>query len=163
MSPPSPLGLIVAMTDQRVIGQANDLPWKIKEDLAHFRRTTTGHAIIMGRKTHESIGRPLPKRRNIVLTRDASTSFVGCDTVTSLEEALALVPDDTMPMIIGGSAIYALALPRVTHLFITEVHRSIEGDTFFPAFCRDEWRELERRAANDEPDVEFVSLVRREL
>lgn len=155
------LGLIVAMTDERVIGRDGDLPWRIKEDLVHFRRTTTGHAIIMGRKTHESIGRPLPKRRNIVMTRDASASFEGCDAVTSFDAALALVPDDSMPMVIGGATIYELALPRATHLFITEVHREVHGDTFFPAFDPDEWTELERRPAESAPDVEFVSLVRR--
>ena len=141
------LALVVAMTPDRVIGLDGDMPWHIPEDLRHFRRVTMGHAIIMGRKTHESIGRPLPKRRNIVITRSRERAFEGCDVAHSLDEAIALARagGDDEPRVVGGGAIYTMALPLATKLFLTEVDLDVAGDTFFPAYDPDSWREVDRR------------------
>ena len=142
-----PLALVVAMTSDRVIGRDGDMPWHIPEDLKHFRRVTVGHAIIMGRKTHESIGRPLPKRRNIVLTRNDEARFDGCEVAHSLDAAIQLARQggDEEPRIVGGGAIYEMALPLATKLFLTEVDLDVEGDTFFPVYDPSEWHEVDRR------------------
>ena len=140
------LAMVVAMTSDRVIGLNGEMPWHIPEDLRHFRRVTMGHAIIMGRKTHESIGRALPGRQNIVITRQKDALFAGCDVVYSLQEAidLARANGDAEPRIVGGGAIYALALPHATKLFLTEVDMDVEGDTHFPAYQPERWTETER-------------------
>ena len=138
-----PLAMIVATSLNGVIGVDGDLPWHIPEDLKYFRRNTVGHAIIMGRKTYDSIGRPLPKRRNIVITRQTDLRIEGCDVVQSLEEALALArTEDPEPRIIGGATLYQQAFPLTTRLFLTEVQQTVEGDTFFPAWHRKNWREV---------------------
>ena len=144
----APLALVVAMTPDRVIGKDGDMPWHIPEDLRHFRRVTTGHAIIMGRKTHESIGRPLPGRQNIVITRNTAAQYPGCDVVHSLEEAIALAREggDEEPRVVGGGAIYTLALPLATKLILTEVDLDVDGDTFFPEYEPERWTETDRRA-----------------
>lgn len=164
------LGLVAAIARGGVIGREGGhfgLPWHIPEDLAHFKRLTTGHAILMGRKTYLAIGRPLPRRVNIVLSRDPSFApdppKGDLRTARSLDEALAIARDarpEAPPMIIGGATIYALALPRVTHLHLTEIDREVEGDAFFPAFDRAAFDEVERRPAETE-DVTFTTLVRR--
>lgn len=154
------LALVWAMTDERVIGKGNELPWRLPEDLKHFRAVTTGHAILMGRLTHQSIGRALPGRRNIIVTSRPELVAEGCEVAPSLEAALAMAYEsDDEPRIIGGARLYADALPAATKLFLTEVHRKIEGDVFFPELDRGAWRELERRAG-ETPDVEFVVLER---
>ena len=142
-----PLALVVAMTPDRVIGLNGDMPWHIPEDLKHFRRVTMGHAIIMGRKTHESIGRPLPRRRNIVITRNPDAEFPGCEIAHSLKSAIDMAREggDDEPRVVGGGAIYALALPLATKLIVTEVDLSVEGDTHFPPFDPKRWVESERR------------------
>ena len=141
------LAMVVAMTPHRVIGLNGDMPWHIPEDLRHFRRVTMGHAIIMGRKTHESIGRALPGRQNIVITRQKDARFDGCDVVHSLEEAIELARSrgDDEPRIVGGGAIYALALPLATKLFLTEVDMDVEGDTHFPEYQPERWVETSRK------------------
>ena len=146
----SPLAMVVAMTPDRVIGLDGDMPWHIPEDLKHFRRVTMGHAIIMGRVTHESIGRALPGRQNIVITRQQDADFEGCDVVNTLESAIDMAREagDTEPRVVGGGAIYALALPLATKLFLTEVDMAVAGDTFFPAYDPDEWTEVDRREAD---------------
>lgn len=145
-----PLALVVAMTADRVIGLDGDMPWHIPEDLRHFRRVTMGHSIIMGRKTHESIGRALPGRQNIVITRQLDAQFDGCDVVHGLEDAIALARrmGDEEPRVVGGGAIYTLALPLATKLFITEVDQRVKGDTFFPAYHPDRWTETHRRVGD---------------
>lgn len=142
-----PLAMVVAMTPDRVIGLDGDMPWHIPEDLKHFRRVTMGHAIIMGRVTHESIGRALPGRQNIVITRQQDADFEGCDVVNTLESAIDMAREagDAEPRVVGGGAIYALALPLATKLFLTEVDMAVAGDTFFPAYDPDEWTEVDRR------------------
>ena len=158
-----PLCLVFAMSDARVIGMAGGLPWHIPEDLRHFKKVTLGHAVVMGRKTYDSVGKPLPKRRNIIVTRDALLRREGAETAPTLEAALELAyQTDEEPRILGGSQIYALALPLATRMIVTFVHRDVEGDTLFPAIEWSEWREVSRRKAETEPDVEFVELTRRE-
>ena len=139
--------MVVAMTPDGVIGLDGDMPWHIPEDLKHFRRVTMGHAIIMGRVTHESIGRALPGRQNIVITRQEGATFEGCDVVNTLESAIDMARQagDEEPRIVGGGAIYALALPLATKLFLTEIKMDVAGDTFFPSYDPDEWSEVDRR------------------
>ena len=143
-----PLAMVVAMTADRVIGKDGGMPWHIPEDLKHFRRVTMGHAIIMGRKTHESIGRALPRRRNIVITRQRDAAFEGCDVAHSIEDAIAMARagGDDEPRIVGGGVIYEAALPLATKLYVSEVALDVEGDTHFPPFDPDQWTETERRA-----------------
>ncbi|MBJ71753.1 MAG: diacylglycerol kinase [Sandaracinus sp.] len=160
---PHPLALIAAVGRGGVIGRSDGhfgLPWHLPEDLAHFKRLTKGHAILMGRRTHEAIGRPLPKRRNIVLTRDPAARFEGCEVAHDLDAALALCADDPLPFVIGGANVYAQALERCTVLYLTEVDREAAGDVRFPAFDREAFQEVERRAGETE-GVTFVTLRRR--
>ena len=137
------ISIIVAIAENYVIGDKNALLWNIKEDMRRFRTTTTGHPVIMGRKTFESIGRPLPKRTNVVITRGDAT-FEGCEMAHSLEEAIAMFPADEEVFIIGGAQIYKQALPLVDKLYLTIVHRDYEGDTSFPSIDFSQWREVAR-------------------
>lgn len=156
----APLGLVVAVARNGGIGKDNALPWRLPEDLKRFKALTLGHPVIMGRATHESIGKPLVERRNVVVST-TRPSFAGCEVAPSLEAALALVGGDgAMPMIIGGARLYAEALPLATHLFLTEVDRDVEADTFFPQWDRAQWTEVKRERAQT-PDVWFVDLERR--
>jgi dihydrofolate reductase len=156
-----PLCLVFAMSDARVIGKGNALPWSIPEDLKHFKNVTVGHAVISGRKTYDSVGRPLPNRRNIVVTRDASLVREGAEVVPTLEAALARAYEtDEEPRVLGGAEIFALALPIATKMIVTFVHRDVAGDTFFPPIDWSAWRELSRRKATTVPDVEFVEYAR---
>lgn len=158
MSALAPLAMVIAIADGGVIGDRGGLPWRIPEDLRHFKEVTLGHAVIMGRRTHASIGRPLPDRRNIVVSRTAD-GFDGCERATSLEEAIAMArATDAEPRIIGGAMLYEEALPLVTRVLLTEIHREVEGDTRFD-FDRAAFREVERRAA-ETPGVAFVTLER---
>lgn len=155
------LALVVAMNDDRVIGKGNALPWHIPEDMKHFRAVTMGHVIVMGRLTHQSIGKALPGRTNVVVTRDPSAVAEGAIARSSLDDALALAwQTDEEPRVVGGARIYAEALPRATTIFLTEVHRAVDGDVLFPAFDRSAFVEIERRRG-EASDVEFVTLVRR--
>ncbi len=155
------LAIIVAMGRDRVIGNENRLPWHISEDLKHFKRTTTGHAVIMGRKTFESIGKALPKRRNIVVTRQQGATFDGCETAYNLEQALTLARrEDVLPFVIGGSSLFTEALPQATHLYLTEIDRAYDGDVFFPEFDSAEFDEVERRDGETE-GVTFRVLRRK--
>ncbi|WP_414450127.1 dihydrofolate reductase [Burkholderia sp. 22PA0099] len=140
------LTLIVARARNGVIGRDNQLPWKLPEDLAFFKRTTMGAPIVMGRKTHESIGRPLPGRRNIVVTRDAARRFEGCDTVTSLDAALAAAARDQAAeaFLIGGAQLYAEGLGRADKLIVTEIDADFDGDASFPAPDPALWQEASR-------------------
>lgn len=131
------LTAIVAMTPERVIGRAGGLPWHLPEDLAFFKRTTSGHPIVMGRKTYDSIGRPLPKRRNIVLTRDRSWSAPGVEVIHAPDELAALPGLDGRVFIIGGSEIYAAFLPILDDIVVSHVLQAHEGDTRFPEFERE--------------------------
>ncbi|MDB6077335.1 MAG: dihydrofolate reductase [Akkermansiaceae bacterium] len=125
---------IVAMTQDRVIGHNGGMPWHLPQDLAFFKRTTSGHPIVMGRKTYESIGRALPNRRNIVMTRDRKWSAEGVEVIHTLEDLEPFLRGDSDVYIIGGSEIYAIFLPRVDELLISHVSASHQGDTWFPAY-----------------------------
>jgi len=156
------LSLIVAYADNRVIGRDNDLPWKLPGDLAHFKRTTLGHPIIMGRKTWESLGRPLPGRTNIVVTRQAGYEATGAVVVASLQAALDTCLADESPFVIGGAQIYALALPLADRIVATEVHTEAQGDAWFPALPAGQWQETDRRpqAAENGLQYDFVTYER---
>lgn len=136
------LSLIAAVGRNGVIGKDNQLLWYLPADLQHFKRLTTGHAIVMGRKTYESIGRPLPNRTNIVVTRQPDFRVSGCVVVPSLEEAMGGLTNDAF--VIGGGELYALALPLVDKIYLTEVSASPEGDTFFPTLNLIDWQEISR-------------------
>jgi dihydrofolate reductase len=138
--------VIVARARNGVIGRDNQLPWHLPEDLKYFKRTTMGAPVIMGRKTHESIGRPLPGRRNLVVTRDASRHFEGCETAGSLEEAVARCERDGVAeaFLIGGAQLYREGLEQADRLLVTEIDRDIEGDAMFPAPDPAVWREVSR-------------------
>jgi dihydrofolate reductase len=138
------LSLIVAYAQNRTIGRENTLPWKLAGDLAHFKRTTLGHPIIMGRKTWDSLGRPLPGRRNIVISRDASKQANGAEFVSSLDEALKRLAPNENAYIIGGAQIYQQALPLVDHVVATEVQAIVEGDAFFAVLDPTLWKEVSR-------------------
>jgi dihydrofolate reductase len=154
-----PLALIVAMARGRVIGRAGTLPWHAPGDLKRFKAVTMGHVIIMGRRTHQGIGRALPGRRNVVVTRDATASFAGCEVATSFEAALTSArTTDALPFVIGGGELYAQALPLATHLFLTELAVDVpDGDTFFPAFDLAQWREARREVVEG---MTFTDLER---
>jgi dihydrofolate reductase len=154
-----PLAMIAVISRNRCLGRDGGLVFQLPEDMKRFRRITTGHAVIMGRRTHESIGRPLPGRRNIVVSRDPAYRAEGCETAGSLEQAIALAREhDEMPMIIGGGTLYEAALPLATVIYLTEVDRDAEGDTFFPELGG-EWREVEAEPG-ETPDVWFRVLER---
>ena len=133
------VSIIAAMDRNRLIGNKNQLPWHLPADLAHFKRVTMGKPIIMGRKTYESIGRPLPGRTNIVLTRSSDFSAEGVLTANTLEQALNHVSAEDEVMIIGGSTIYELTLPEADRLYLTYVEDSFEGDAWFPDFDLEQW------------------------
>lgn len=155
-----PLGLIVAMATNRCIGKDGTLPWRIPEDMKHFVRVTTGHAILMGRKTHESIGKPLKNRRNIVISRQPDLRIQGCEVAGSFAKALTMAREtDDMPIVGGGATVYEAALPQVTRIWLTEVHREVDGDSFFPPLVPGEWKEIDRREG-ETSDVVFVTLDR---
>ncbi|MYN15980.1 dihydrofolate reductase [Rugamonas sp. FT107W] len=159
----STLTIIVAMDAQRGIGINNTLPWKLPEDLAHFKRVTTGHAIIMGRKTFDSIGRPLPNRRNIVITRNADWRHEGVEAVNSVEAALALL-DGAPGYVIGGAEIYKQSMQLADQLIITEIARTFECDAFFPALEAGAWEETAREqhaSATADLQYAFVTLRRK--
>ncbi len=154
-----PLACIVAVAEDGVIGRRGQLPWQVPEDLKRFKALTMGHALVMGRATHESIGRPLPGRRNVVVTRGSRT-FEGCEVAHSLDEALALVADDPLPFLIGGAELYRQGLPRVTHLFLTKLALRVpDGDAFFPELKALEWVEV-RSTPGVQAGVTFVDLER---
>ncbi|NBW52886.1 MAG: dihydrofolate reductase [Betaproteobacteria bacterium] len=153
------LSIIVAISSNRVIGVNNSLPWHLSEDLKHFKSLTTGHTIIMGRKTYESIGRALPNRRNIVISRNTETSFEGTEVVHSIEDAFSISKHDDEVFVIGGSNIYEQALNLVDHLYITEIKKSFSGDAFFPEINKSIWTESSREdhIANDGLEFSFVN------
>ncbi|PCI51514.1 MAG: dihydrofolate reductase [Alphaproteobacteria bacterium] len=160
------LSLIVAVAENGVMGKDNDLPWRISSDLKYFKETTMGKPIIMGRKTFQSIGRPLPGRVNIVITRDKTFTAEGVITALSLEMALevamnmALVKGVDEVMVIGGAEIYKLCLPGADRLYLTRVHGDVEGDTYFPTLNSDDWlKASSERFTAGEKDSHDYSLI----
>jgi dihydrofolate reductase len=134
---------VVAISENHVIGKDNKLLWYLPNDLKHFKEITSGHTIIMGRKTYESVGKPLPRRRNIIITRQAIT-IEGCEVVNSIEAALALCKDEQEVFIVGGAEIYRQSLPLTDRIYLTIVHKKFEGDSFFPEIDKTAWKEVFR-------------------
>jgi len=138
------ISLIVAMAEDRAIGIENRLPWHLPADLRHFRDTTMGNPLIMGRLTHESIGRPLPGRRNIIVSRDPDYRAEGCEVVGSVEAALAAAAGAGEVFVMGGASLYAQLLPRCDRLYLTLVKGRFAADAYFPGIDPGEWREIAR-------------------
>lgn len=134
------ISIIVAASANNVIGAKGDLPWHLSDDLKRFKAVTMGKPIVMGRKTWESIGRALPGRQNIVITRRHDFAADGCDVVHSVDEAMSAAGDVDEIMVIGGSQVYEIFLPAAQRLYLTRVHADVEGDAFFPAVDEDEWQ-----------------------
>jgi len=161
------LSLVWAMAQNRVIGRNNNLPWYLPEDLKYFKRITMGKPIIMGRKTFDSIGKPLPGRANIVITRNPDFGVEGVKVVNSLDAAITLcksigeIDGVDEAMVIGGAEIYKLALPSADRLYLTEVHSEVEGDAYFPEFDRSEWKVTAREdfEASDPNPYNYSFLV----
>jgi dihydrofolate reductase len=137
------LSLIVAMTDQGVIGRAGGLPWRLSADLQRFKRLTMGRAILMGRKTWDSLGRALPGRRSIVLSGNRDFHPPGAEVVANFDDALDLVWDDDEAFVIGGADLFRQALPLARRWYLTRVHADVAGDTYFPEYDKSEWRLVE--------------------
>lgn len=147
--------LIVARSRNGIIGRNNTLPWHLPEDLKHFKATTLGHTMIMGRKTFDSIGRPLPGRRTIVLSRDRSWTHPGCERADSLDAALRLAADSTEIFIVGGEQVYRTALGRSQRAIVTEIDVEVAGDASFPDLPRSEWIERSREVHRSQSGLGF--------
>lgn len=161
MAPPY-IKLVVAYSKNRVIGRDNDLPWRLPSDLAHFKRTTMGQPIVMGRKTWESLGRPLPGRPNLVISRNAGYTAQGARVFASLAQALAACPEEDSVCVIGGAQIFADALPLADEIIATEIHADVDGDVYFPPLPADAWVEKERLPQPEENgfQYDFVTYCR---
>ena len=151
------ISIIVAAAENGVIGVQGELPWRLSDDLRRFKRLTMGKPIVMGRKTWDSIGRPLPGRQNIVITRQADFAAPGCDVVASPDAALAVAGDADEVMVIGGSQVYASFLPDAACVYLTRVHAEIEGDAYFPALDTAEWElvDEERHPADERNEFDY--------
>jgi dihydrofolate reductase len=152
------ISIIVAMSQNSVIGLRNELPWHISEDLKNFKKITLNHSVIMGRKTYYSIGKPLKDRKNIVISRDTLLKIDGVEVVNSLEKAILKTDESSEIFIIGGQQIYSIALPLATHMYITKVNGIFDGDAFFPDYVEDEWREIAREDLITDKDLRFSFL-----
>lgn len=150
------VSLIVAMTPERVIGRDNGLPWHLSADLQHFKATTMGKPIVMGRNTYESIGRALPGRQNIVVTRNKTFSADGVTVAHSLDAAVRAAGDVPEVMIIGGAELYTAAMPLADRLYLTHIQTSIPGDTFFPNVDWEQWRMVQRSATQYSDGISFL-------
>lgn len=159
------LAIIVAMARNRTIGINNTLPWRIPADLKRFKSLTMGHHLIMGRKTFDSIGKPLPGRTTVVVTRNDALKIEGCIMAHSLEEAIKACAGDDEIFIVGGAELYALAMPLVDTIYLTEINRDVAGDTYFLEFDKTQWQELAREQCSQEnPQVleyHFVTYGRK--
>lgn len=153
------ISLIVAMDENRVIGFENKMPWHLPADLAYFKKTTIGHPIVMGRKTFQSIGRPLPNRTNLILTRDQSFRSEGCQVVHNIEEVIQIAKKEAL-FVIGGAEIYKQFLPYAKKIYITQIIESFHGDTFFPELT-DEWQLIatERNEKDQKNDYRYEFQV----
>lgn len=164
MNPSPEVVLIAAVARNRVIGRDNTLPWRLKADLVHFRKVTMGHPVLMGRKTWESLSRPLPGRRNLVITRKRGYEAVGAEIYPDPDSALQALADQPVVFVIGGAEIYRHLLDRASTLMLTEVAAEVAGDAYFPAFSRDEFIESSRirhtADADNDHDFDFVEYRR---
>jgi dihydrofolate reductase len=153
------LSIIVATANNDVIGVNNTLPWHLPEDLKRFRALTTGHHIIMGRKTYESLGRLLPNRTTIIVTRNKDYRIEGALIANSLEAAIALCKDDVEPFLIGGAELYQHGLKLAAKLYVTKVHAEFTGDAFFPAVDFDHWQLIEKKDHLSQGGLEYSDLI----
>lgn len=158
--------LILAMDKNRLIGKGNQLPWKLPADLAYFKKLTMGHTVVMGRKTFESIGKPLPGRKNVILTRNINFFANGCIVINSLDDVLKLGELEDI-FVIGGAELYSLFLPYAQSLYITEIEHSFQGDTYFNAIDLNEW-EIQYKEAGEKNEENpykyyFVKYNRKSL
>jgi len=156
------ISIAVAVGENFAIGKNNQLLWHMPADLKFFKQTTTGHTVIMGRKTFDSVGRPLPNRRNIVITRDTQLKINGVEVVNSLPEALEITKEEEKPVfIVGGAEIYKQALPLTHTLYLTTIHHQFEADTFFPTINRSEWKVVksESHAADEKNPYDYTFEV----
>lgn len=158
-APRTRVHVVAALASNRVIGAAGGLPWHLPEDLRQFKAVTLGHPVIMGRRTWESLGRALPGRANIVVTRSAHYAAPGARVAASLEAALALCAEDPLASVIGGEALYRSALPHADRLLLTEIHRDYEGDVRFPELERGAWRERRRERHVSAEGIRFDFVV----
>ncbi|MBS2969314.1 dihydrofolate reductase [Metabacillus sp. KIGAM252] len=159
------ISFVYAMDEQRAIGKNNDLPWKLPADLAHFKKITFGSAVVMGRKTFESMGsKPLPGRRNIVVSANPEFEAEGCEILQSVKEISLLEEEGEELFVIGGAKIFEEMLPHCTKMYVTIIHHTFDGDTFFPEFDESEWRTtLKEQGIKDEKNpynYEFLTLER---
>jgi dihydrofolate reductase len=158
------ISLVVAVADNGVIGQGGALPWRLPDDLKHFKAVTMGKPVLMGRRTFESIGRPLPGRRNLVLSRSSAASPAGVERIHSVEEACALVGNTGELCVIGGAEVYGVTLRCANRIYLTQVHGAMAGDTYFPLQDLKTWHEVERveHPADErhEFSMSFVTLDR---
>ncbi|WOT04547.1 type 3 dihydrofolate reductase [Shewanella youngdeokensis] len=157
------IAMIAAMANNRVIGKDNQMPWHLPEDLRHFKALTLGKPIVMGRKTYESIGRPLPGRHNIVISRQANLVIDGVTTVTSFDDAKLAAGDCDELIIMGGGQLYKSLLAIADILYLTEIALDVDGDTFFPDWDDGTWLEVSRDVAKNDKNLEysFIKLVRK--
>jgi dihydrofolate reductase len=159
-----PLHAVVAVAQNGVIGMGNALPWKLRSDLQRFKRITMGHALLMGRKTYESIGKPLPGRQTIVLSRSHLTAFDGVCVASSIDHALEMVKQDSMAFVVGGAEIYRIAMPHISNLYLTRVLANVEGDAFMEPIDEAQFSCVERsfvpKDEFNEWPTEFLHLVR---
>ncbi|QWE22113.1 dihydrofolate reductase [Polynucleobacter sp. AP-Jannik-300A-C4] len=157
------ISMIVARSRNHVIGRDNQMPWKISADLQFFKKVTMGHPVIMGRKTWESIGRPLPGRRNIVVSRNTDLQLTGAEVVHSLDAALATLNEFPRVFVIGGEQLFTQAFPQADRLYITEIDMDVDGgDTFFKVPDPEQWKEIERTPASEgEITFNFITLERK--
>lgn len=160
-SPSHPLSAIVAMTEDHVIGRGLDIPWKIKGEQKRFKELTTGHTIIMGRKTYDSIGRPLPNRRTLVITRQPNLQIEGVEVFSSVQKAIASRPAEEEIFIAGGGAIYEETLAQTHTLYLTVIHQKIAGDIFFPTFSWDDFSVLEKTFVAGDIPYTYYTLQRK--
>lgn len=156
------LAVIAAVARNGVIGQNNQLPWRLPEDLSRFKALTMGHHIIMGRKTYESLGRLLPGRTTVIVSRNPHYAVDGAIVVNSLEKALAACEGDDQPYMIGGAELYRQALPLAQRLYLTRIEQDYEGDAWFPEYEVTEWKEIARQACTSSTGLEysFVDYIR---
>jgi dihydrofolate reductase len=150
LAPRSSLSIIVAMAQNRTIGVNNTLPWRCPEDLKHFKALTMGHHMIMGRKTFDSIGKPLPGRTTVIVTRDRNLQIEGCLIAHSLQDAIKLCAGDEEAFIVGGADIYSQSLQLADTLYITEIQQEVVGDAHFPQFDKNAWQETARDVRTQE-------------
>ncbi|MCB2426067.1 type 3 dihydrofolate reductase [Methylophaga pinxianii] len=156
---------VVAMDERGLIGRDNDLPWRLSADLQYFRRITMGKPILMGRNTHESIGRPLPGRQNIVVSSSEDYQATGCDVVNSIEAGLAVAADADEIMVIGGSSLFSQMFDIADTLYLTRVHAELDGDTWFPEWDKNQWQLIsqESHPADEKNDYPYSFEVYRRI